>query len=75
MLGSQFWVTGCSPVGSEYLLLFSGSTGGRAMSGLLGVESHSHHHMERCRDQSEGFAEQYSRPRRGRSLTTNMRNH
>ena len=32
----------------------AGCTGGCDISGLLGVESHSHHHMEGCWTQSEG---------------------
>ena len=47
-----FWVTRYSLVGTGCLLLFCGA-GECAVSGLLGVESHTHHHMERAQSQSK----------------------
>ena len=45
-------------MGSGCLLLFSG-TGGCAVSELLGVELHTHHHMERTQRQSKARSVSY----------------
>ena len=45
------------------------------ISGLLGVESHSRHHMEGRQMQSDKLSHARSKQQCGKRLTTNMRNH